>query len=304
MKRRSAPKALVVLFVIAAFFAVVSAFNFGPIVEGEKRQQPIAGQPSHVDSWTTTLADRLGDIFGMQVVPGNRAAKIVCWCRQFREWQPGDLSRRHGSSRIKLKCNRSFPRRIHAGGSICAIDSNAYHGFGCQQALNGLGHRNQRRYISRSPDGRYIVLAGYDAAVRDRFYNLRQRFFDKPGTGPCRPYNLHGYDETAIADNTNMGNSRGAATTNGTDLWLSTGSVGVRYVPFGGTSSVQVSNTITSIRCIQVFDGQLYISSASGTFRIATVGTGTPTTTGQNDHKFARISNGDHLALWLFLRRS
>jgi hypothetical protein len=56
----------------------------------------------------------------------------------------------------------------------------------------------------------------------------------------------------------------------------------VRYTTFGGTTSTQLATAPLNARVVNVFGGQLYLSSASSPFfAIATVGTGLPTTAGQ-----------------------
>src|SRR5207249_1538037 len=56
---------------------------------------------------------------------------------------------------------------------------------------------------------------------------------------------------------------------------------GVRYTTLGATSATQVNSTTTNVRVVNIFNGQLYMSAASGTFLgVGTVGTGTPTTGG------------------------
>src|SRR5262249_16020909 len=48
------------------------------------------------------------------------------------------------------------------------------------------------------------------------------------------------------------------------------------------TTSTQLSTTVTNLRRTNIFDGQLYVSDASGSaIRLGTVGTGMPTTSGQ-----------------------
>src|SRR5262249_40364219 len=71
---------------------------------------------------------------------------------------------------------------------------------------------------------------------------------------------------------------------NGTDLWISgtSGGGGIRYAGLSATTSTSLTTTPTNIRATNVFNGQLYISSASGTFLgVATVGAGLPNTAGQ-----------------------
>jgi hypothetical protein len=80
-----------------------------------------------------------------------------------------------------------------------------------------------------------------------------------------------------------VGNPRAATSNDGSAFWVSGSNSGVHYVTLGSTgSSVQVSAAPTNLRHIHIFGGQLYVSSASGsTFGVLSVGTGTPTTTGQ-----------------------
>src|SRR5262249_53838981 len=57
---------------------------------------------------------------------------------------------------------------------------------------------------------------------------------------------------------------------------------GVRYTTFGSTTSTQLSTTVTNIRQVNIYNGQLYESDSSGSaVRLGTVGTGLPTTSGQ-----------------------
>jgi hypothetical protein len=91
---------------------------------------------------------------------------------------------------------------------------------------------------------------------------------------------------TLLTDAYVSSNFRSVASTNGTDLWLSGNAAsaangGVRYTTLGSTTSTQLASAPTNTRAIGVFDGQLYVSASSGTTRMATVGTGLPTTAGQ-----------------------
>jgi len=69
------------------------------------------------------------------------------------------------------------------------------------------------------------------------------------------------------------------------DLGGDGGAGGVRYTQDGSTAtphtSTQVSTDFTNLRQLNIFDGQLYVSSGSSTLRLGAVGTGTPTTAGQ-----------------------
>jgi hypothetical protein len=154
------------------------------------------------------------------------------------------------------------------------------------RALTNSGSATSEGFLTRSVDGRYLTLMGYDAA---------------PGTAAIaatlstnvnrivgRVDALGVYDTTtALSDAYSASNPRSAVSTNGTDLWLTgngspTSSAGVRYTTFGSATSTQLSTTPTNVRVANIFGGQLYTSSASGAFQgVSAVGTGLPTTSGQ-----------------------
>src|SRR5204863_465642 len=54
-----------------------------------------------------------------------------------------------------------------------------------------------------------------------------------------------------------------------------------RTIPLDGTTATGISTTNTNTRQIAVFNVQLYISSGASTIRLATIGSRTPTTSGQ-----------------------
>src|SRR5437762_6421317 len=111
--------------------------------------------------------------------------------------------------------------------------------------------------MTRSTDGQHLLLAGYDAPI--------------PTTGlvgttsASVPRSVGRIDGNAVIDTTTAltdfasgSNPRGAASTNGTDLWVGGAVGGVRYTTTGSTSSVQLSTTVTNIRAVEIFGGQLY----------------------------------------------
>ncbi len=152
---------------------------------------------------------------------------------------------------------------------------------GAQRRLVCSGSATSEGFLTRSTDGQYVVLSGYDAALGATVTTSTSAAVPRV----IGRINAAGTldTSTALTDAISGGNPRGATSTNGTDLWLSGTSSGggIRYATFGATTSTSLAATPTNIRVINIFNGQLYISSQSGAFRLATVGTGTPTTTGQ-----------------------
>ncbi len=142
---------------------------------------------------------------------------------------------------------------------------------------NGQNHRltlnssTVEGLISRSADGRYLVLVGYDAAV---------------GTTPLTATtsaavnrvialidaNRQVNSTTALTDAFSGGNPRSACSLDGVKLWAAGGGssasfAGVRYATVGATTSTQLSTAPTTTRVPAIFNNQMFVSAASGAFQ-------------------------------------
>lgn len=157
---------------------------------------------------------------------------------------------------------------------------------GTQRRLTDSGTATSNGFLTQSADGRYLLAAGYDAdvgttGVTGTTSAAVNRIVGRVG--------LDGAVDTttALNDAYSANNFRGVASLDGTSFWISgTGSgtsPGVRFVAgLGASTSLQLSTSVTNIRCLDIVGGQLYCSSASGAFLgVCTVGTGLPTTSGQ-----------------------
>lgn len=152
---------------------------------------------------------------------------------------------------------------------------------GSNKRLIASGTATSEGGLARSTDKRYLVLSGYDAPIPTT------GLASTAGTAVNRTVALVDNAETVntttgLTDFATGNNPRSAFSTDGTDIWVAGGAGGVRYTTVGNSTSTQLSTTITNIRNVYVFNGQLYISTSSGSaVRIGTVGTGNPTTSGQ-----------------------
>jgi len=151
---------------------------------------------------------------------------------------------------------------------------------GSNHTFTASGTSTAEGLLNRSVDGRYLLLTGYDAAPGTASVN------GTTGATVPRVVARVGADgtidtSTALADFSSGSSPRSAISTNGTDLWITGGAGGIRYTTIGATSSTQLAVTPTTFRSLEIFEDQLYVSASTGATRIATVGTGTPTTSGQ-----------------------
>ncbi|MDX1946825.1 MAG: Ig-like domain-containing protein [Pirellulaceae bacterium] len=155
---------------------------------------------------------------------------------------------------------------------------------GLQQTLTAAGTSTSEGLLTLSTDGRYAVATGYDAALATASLS------STTSASVPRVIGRIAFDgsidtTTALTDTSSSTNFRSAITNNGVDFWAAGGAGGVRYTTLGSTTtSTQVNSTgATNLRQINIFDGQLYISTNSGTNgRIGAVGTSIPNTTGHS----------------------
>lgn len=153
---------------------------------------------------------------------------------------------------------------------------------GAHRRLVASGTATTEGLLTRSANGNFLILTGYDSAL-PHTVSLPTTDADTVNRVVGRvDHNGNVDTTTALTDYATGSNPRSAASTNGFDLWVSGGAGGVRYTTLGSTTSASLSSTVTNLRQVNIFDGQLYVSTSSGSaVRIGTVGTGTPTTSGQ-----------------------
>lgn len=130
--------------------------------------------------------------------------------------------------------------------------------------------------LSRSSDGRYLVMAGYDstvgtAAVASTASATTSRVIARIDTNGT-------IDTSTAADFFSAASVRSAHSTDGKSLWAA-GAGGIVAATFGSTAKPTQILT-NNMRWLHISGAQLYASSASGTnVGISTIGTGLPTAT-------------------------
>lgn len=151
---------------------------------------------------------------------------------------------------------------------------------GLNKGLVASGTGSSEGYMTTSEDGHWLFLTGYDGfsatSLPGTLGSVKNRIIAR--VDPFGNINT----STSLADFSDGGNPRTVTSTNGTDIWMGGSLGGVRYTTLGSTSSSSVSTTVTNIRQLNIFNGQLYATSnVNNSFRIGTVGAGTPVISGQ-----------------------
>jgi hypothetical protein len=152
---------------------------------------------------------------------------------------------------------------------------------GANSPLTASGSATSEGSMTLSSNGSFLVLTGYASAP-----GTASIASSSTGTVPRTIGRIaaDGTVDTSTTTTSFSGNNiRSAASVDGSGFWAVGGTSGVVYQGFGGSGAgTSVSGTPANLRTLGVYDGQLYVSTGSGSaVRLGTVGTGLPTTTGQ-----------------------
>lgn len=174
---------------------------------------------------------------------------------------------------------------------------------GAQAAFTLQGTASAEGGLSRSTDGRYVVLAGYAATTG--IANINGTVNRSTDATPTNRVIARVAADGTVDTSTLLLNAfsaasvRAASTVDGSGFWASGTSSGspntggVHYAPFGNTAATTiVSTTQNNLRHTHVFGSQLYTSSGAGTMTrgVMAVGTGLPTTSGEASTSVVMLS--------------
>lgn len=146
--------------------------------------------------------------------------------------------------------------------------------------------------LTLSGNGQYFILSGYNSdtgiASISTTANVK-RVLARVGMNGV-------VDTKTMMDLTkSTGNARCAASNDGSGFWFAGSNLGLRYIPYGSTgtgvgadTAVIVSNTITNLRTVQIYGGDLIIGTGSGTVRLGKI-SGLPTNSGNTKVQFPGI---------------
>lgn len=149
--------------------------------------------------------------------------------------------------------------------------------FGANSPLIASGTAFADGMITRSQDGRFILVPGYGAML-----GQITNFSIVSATGIEAPRVIALVDGSGNIDTTTVQTNsvasgddfRSATSTDGTNIWSSGGSGGIRYATRGSAAATQLSSFATNIRQVDVSSNELYFSAQTGTLRIGIVTNG------------------------------
>ena len=172
---------------------------------------------------------------------------------------------------------------------------------GTNKRVTASGSATSEGYMTRSANGLYLVASGYDAdtattgigKTASATVNRVVATIDVNAT----------VNSSASAKNFSTGNNyRSVVSADGLNFYLGGAVTGVGYLKAGVDSTIQVSTSPTNVRGLEIFGGQLYVSTSSGsTVRIGTVGTGLPTANNQTITNLPGITLTKHSPYQFFI---
>jgi hypothetical protein len=179
-------------------------------------------------------------------------------------------------------------REMQTNGTVVSSVVMPIAASGANQPFTVSGSATSEGFLTLSSDGQYLTAAGY-GVIPGTVTPQTSTAATAPRVVARIDMNQNVDTTTALTDAYNGSNVRSAVSTDGTNLWTSGNggsgqgaSAGVRFATLAATVSTQLNSTTTNVRVVNIYNGQLYMSTASGTFLgVGTVGTGTPTTSGQ-----------------------
>ena len=184
-----------------------------------------------------------------------------------------------GSAALSSAATAAFLQEITTTGTAVQTFSLPTSASGSNAILTLSGTATSEGFVTLSGNGQYLTIGGYNAAPGTASVT------SSIGNRTAGRVSLSGTVDTStvLNDAASIGNMRSVVSNDGSQFWAGSSSGGVRYTTFGSiAASTQINTAPTNTRVANIAGGQLYISSASGTFLgVATVGSGLPTTSGQ-----------------------
>jgi MYXO-CTERM domain-containing protein len=154
-------------------------------------------------------------------------------------------------------------------------------------SLIASGTATSEGLLTLSPNGQFLALTGYDVPLNpDGTSTATSSIVAGTAARTIGIVNSAGSVDTttALTNYASGNNPRSAVTSDGSTIYAAGAAGGVIMTTKGstGTSDTSISTTVANLRQLNIFGGQLYVSTSSGTaVRLGTVGTGLPSATGQ-----------------------
>lgn len=190
-----------------------------------------------------------------------------------------------GSSAPTTAGTALFLDEFTVGGTGVQSISMPTSSVGANRAITHNGTSTAALGLTRSGNGQFLFLGGYDATPGTVVNNTDATAMNRVVARVDANGNIDTTTALSDAYSTGTAGIRGVYSLDGSGFWLagngSSTTSGIRYATLGASTSTSVVQT-PNTRVVSVWNGQLYASTMTSTFRgVNTVGTGLPTGTGE-----------------------
>ncbi len=120
--------------------------------------------------------------------------------------------------------------------------------------------------ITRSVDGRFIMVNGYGATL-GQFSNSVESTYATEAPRVIGLVDGNGKVDTTTTQTNSLADledMRSSVSPDGTNLWFSGDTSGVRYTPRGSPAAVHFGASVNNVRQLQIANNQIYYSTQSG----------------------------------------
>ena len=152
---------------------------------------------------------------------------------------------------------------------------------GGNNPLTSSGTATSEGGLTLSENGQVLLLTGYDSAPGSSGSIASTTAASVPREVGEVDANANINTTTTLGSNFSANNPRSVASVDGSNIYVAGANTGVLLTTLGSTGNgTVVASSTTNLRQLKIFNDQLYTSSASGSLRLGTVGSGLPTSTG------------------------
>lgn len=194
---------------------------------------------------------------------------------QQKDFTPGNLlvvRVGDGQSGLTDKATAVFLDEYTKSGTLVQTVPMPTSGKGAHAPFVVSGNNASHAFSSLSGNGQLVTLMGYDAAPGTDAAIIKAASTPKV----IAVVSKKGI-ETKIAEAVDIIDPRSAVTSNGKDFWFIGQKGGVRYIHAkSGTSTRITPDNPHAGRILNIYDGQLYVSTANSSGYLTKVGNGTP----------------------------
>ncbi len=231
-----------------------------------------SGDVTGISGGTTTISYTITNVCGSIAATGSITVSNVMGAGNLVVFQCNDT----------LGTGSSISLVEYGTSAGSAISSYTLPSTGSSPRLVCSGTATSEGNMSLDSERTHIIIPGYDTTLATTSLasnaNVYRALFSALPSGALS--NVVKLSQTLVYNTNNLRGATAAGTRYfgaGTATTAARG--GVQYM-VGTTTANQVTSTTTNVRTVQVFNGQLYYSTGSGTVGVYAVGTGIPNSTG------------------------